>query len=337
MENIKVSIIVPAYNVENYIERTLTSIINQTFKYFELIVVNDGSTDRTLKIIEDTLVNSSVNYKIINQSNGGVSNARNKGIKSAEGDYIFFLDGDDFIREDCIEKLYTALTHNECDAAYTNYIKITNDGEEIHNPQIDLPNTSSPEYLMKLEATMTITFSFCQLMYKRSILIENNLLFNPQMKYGEDTEFALMFLAHTNKIAYAPENLIFYVQRDDSATSSALFKRYDFVTALKGVKEYYGSQNIQEDILKLIDDYRIPKSIWGNTIFLFDSQIPCEEVVEELKRRDLIEELNSFEPITKKDYVFIAKIKSFTLSPKLYYLVRNLIRHRIPDFHLKTQ
>lgn len=328
MENIKVSIIVPAYNVENYIERTLTSIINQTFKCFELIIVNDGSTDRTLKIIEDTLVNSSINYSIINQPNGGVSNARNKGIKSARGDYIFFLDGDDFIREDCIEKLYTTLTVNGCDAAYTNYIKITPDGEETHNPPINLPHTSSPEYLMKLEATMTITFSFCQLMYKRSILIENNLLFNPQMKYGEDTEFALMFLAHTNKIAYAPENLIFYVQRDDSATSNALFNRYDFITALKGVKEYYGVHNIQEDILKLINDYRIPKSIWGNTIFLLDSQIPCEEVVGELKKRDLIEELNSFEPVSKKDYIFIAKIKAFTLSPKLYYVVRNLIRHR---------
>lgn len=329
MENIKVSIIVPAYNVENYIERTLISIINQTFKYFELIVVNDGSTDNTPKIIEDTLVNSNINYNIINKSNGGVSTTRNVGIESAKGDYIFFLDGDDFIKEDCIEKLYTALISNECDAAYTNYTKITSDGEEIYNPQIDLPITSSPEYLMKLEATMSITFSFCQIMYKRSILIGNNLLFSPQLKYGEDTEFALRFLAHTNKIAYAPENLIFYVQREDSATRNALFKRYDFITALKGVKEYYEAHNIQEDILKLIDNYRIPKSIWGNTIFLFDSDIPYEEVIRELKRRDLIELLNSFEPLTKKDYIFLAKIKSFTFSPKLYYFTRNLIRHKI--------
>lgn len=328
MDHIKVSIIVPAYNVEEYIERTLNSIISQTFKYFELILVNDGSTDNTLKIIEETLLNSDINYKIINKQNGGVSAARNAGIMAAKGDYLFFLDGDDFIKDTCLEKLFNALINNNCDAAYTNYIKVSDNGKKMDIiPKIDLPETSPPEYLMKLEATMAITFSFCQMMYNKSILMNNKLFFSPELKYGEDTEFALKFLTHINRVAYVPEEMIFYVQRGDSATNKSLFNRYDFIDVLDTIKEYYKFNNISENVLNLIDTYRIPKSIWGNTIFLFDTEINHKDVICELKRRKLINRLNLFQPVNKKDYIFIGKVKLFTAFPNLYYFIRNLIRN----------
>lgn len=327
MEDIKVSIIVPAYNVEKHIEKTLNSVINQTFKSFELIIVNDGSTDNTYTIINEMLFNSDINYNIINKVNEGVSIARNEGIRSANGDYIFFLDGDDFIKEECVEKLYNALINNNCDAAYTNYVKIKADGRELDNiPKINLPEKSSSRYLIKLEAKMAITFSFCQMMYKKSILFDNNLFFNPEMEYGEDTEFALRALAHIDEIVYVPENLIFYVHRENSATKKALFKRYNFIDALDKIIEYYISNNMPEDILKLMETYRIPKSIWGNTIYLFDADMPYKVVINELKRRKLIERLNSFEPVSKEDYIFLTKIKIFTSSPKLYYSFRNFIK-----------
>lgn len=327
MKFVKLSIIVPAYNVENYIKKTLNSIINQTFKDFELIVINDGSTDDTQKIIEETLLNSDINYNLINTPNGGVSNARNKGLEVSNGDYIFFLDGDDFIMEDCIEKLYTALINHNCDVAYTNYVKISEDGEELSIiPPINLPETSSPEYLIQLEATMAITFSFCQIMYKKSILADNNLLFNPEMEYGEDTEFALKVLAHVNQIAYVPEKLIFYVQRKNSASRNILFNRYNFVDALDRIIEYYMFNNLSEDIIKLIKTYRIPKSIWGNTVYLFDKDIPTQKVIDELKKRKLIHRLNSFQSIGKKDVLFVSKIKLFTFSPILYYYLRRFFK-----------
>lgn len=327
MKRIKLSIIVPAYNVENYIKKTLNSIINQTFKDFELIIINDGSTDGTQKIIEETLLNSGINYNLINTPNGGVSNARNKGLEVSNGDYIFLLDGDDFINEDCIEKLYNALINRNCDVAYTNYVKISEDGEELSIiPPINLPEISSPEYLIQLEATMAITFSFCQIMYKKSILTDNNLFFNPEMEYGEDTEFALKVLAHVNQIAYVPEKLIFYVQRKDSASRNILFNRYNFVDALDRIIEYYMFNNLSEDIIKLIKTYRIPKSIWGNTIYLFDKNIPTKDVIAELKKRKLIHRLNSFQSIDKKDVLFASKIKLFTFSPILYYYLRNFFK-----------
>jgi glycosyltransferase involved in cell wall biosynthesis len=327
MEDIKISVIVPAYNVENYIQRTLDSIINQTFKYFELIVVNDGSTDDTLKIIREKLLKSNINYQIIDKNNEGVSIARNTGMKAAQGDYIFFLDGDDFIAEDCLDNMYQALLKNDCQSAYASYLKISENGPELDIiPRIKLPETSSSEFLIKLEAMMTITFSFCQLLYSTSVLRDNNLSFNPEIEYGEDTEFALRFLAHINRIAYVEEDLIFYLQRENSSTSKALFKRYDFIKALDGIKKYYQTYGLSENIIKLIDTYRIPKSIWGNTIFLLDSGLPYKEVLIELKRRKLMDRLNSFKVISKNDYLFLAKIKIFTFSPGFYYYIRKLIK-----------
>ena len=329
MENIEVSIIIPAYNVEKYIKRTLNSIINQKFKFFELIVVNDGSTDNTKKIIEETLSNSTINYKLINKPNEGVSSARNRGIEHASGEYLFFLDGDDYITEDCIEKLYNALKNNKCDVAYTNYIKIKDNGEEIDViPKPDLPLTSTSEFLIELELTMAITFSFCQILYKKSILTENNLFFNPNIEYGEDTEFALKTLVHTKTIAYVNENLIFYLQRENSATKRALFKRYDFINALEDIKEYYKLHNMPEYIIKLITNYRIPKSIWGNTIFLFDAGISYKDIIKELNNRDLIRKLNSFQRVNIDDFIFLFKIKLFNISPKFYYMARKLIIKR---------
>ncbi|MFN3692324.1 MAG: glycosyltransferase family 2 protein, partial [Fervidobacterium sp.] len=90
-----VSVIIPAYNVEGYIEKTIESVLNQTYRNLEIIVVNDGSTDKTREIAYNILKNSGVNFKIIDQTNQGVSVARNVGIENASGDYIKFLDGDD--------------------------------------------------------------------------------------------------------------------------------------------------------------------------------------------------------------------------------------------------
>ena len=106
MDNIKISIILPVFNEEKYIKQTLDSLINQDFTDFEVIVVDDGSTDSTLQITEKTLKNSSLSYKIIHQENSGVSSARNKGIHHAEGEYIVFLDGDDYVLTNHLTQLY---------------------------------------------------------------------------------------------------------------------------------------------------------------------------------------------------------------------------------------
>ena len=103
----KVSIVIPVYNVEKYIRQCLESVINQTLKDIEIIIVNDGTKDSSMKIAEEYL--SDKRIKIINKENGGLSSARNAGMRIAQGKYICFIDSDDFIEKNMMEELYIAI------------------------------------------------------------------------------------------------------------------------------------------------------------------------------------------------------------------------------------
>lgn len=120
-QNIKVSVIIPVYNTELYLERCLNSILNQTFKDIELIIVNDNSNDSSPKIIE-TFINKNNNIKYIdNKENKGVSNCRNEAIKISSGEYLLFVDSDDYLEENMIEIMYNEASNNDLDIAMCGY------------------------------------------------------------------------------------------------------------------------------------------------------------------------------------------------------------------------
>lgn len=111
---IMISVIMPVYNVENYIEKCLDSVCNQSFKDLEIICVNDGSTDNSLKLLEDYAKRDS-RIKIITQENGGIGHARNTGLKNATGEYVLFVDSDDFLCENSLDELYYNINSNNSD------------------------------------------------------------------------------------------------------------------------------------------------------------------------------------------------------------------------------
>ena len=122
MENISLSIIVPVYNVENYLIRCLDSLVNQTLKEIEIICINDGSKDNSLNILEEYAKKDS-RIIILNQENAGLSAARNAGMEIAKGEYIGFVDSDDWVDLDFFEKLYIAAKNNDCDIAVADFIR----------------------------------------------------------------------------------------------------------------------------------------------------------------------------------------------------------------------
>jgi len=325
MSNPIISIITPAYNLEGCLERSLNSVIKQTFPSLELVLVNDGSTDNTLNLATQVLENSGISHQILDQANMGVSQARNAGIRAARGDYLFFLDGDDYLKEDCLEKMHHALIKHRAQTVCANYVKVTEEGEKLSIPQVMLPETSTAEYLIVLELSMAITFSFCQLLYPRRLVTSEGISFNPGLCYGEDTDFALRVLAHLDRVAYLPEELIYYVQRGASSTRMNLLDRYDFIPALDGLKKYYQNHGLGGEVVDLIDQQRIPKSIMGNTNYLLDAGLSLEEVVGELKKRKLLSRLKNFKPKGPRDYRFLAKTRLFTTSPWLYTHLRQVI------------
>ena len=130
----KLSIVVTAYNVEKYITKTLNSIMNQTVKRFELIVVDDGSTDGSNPLIRDMLSGvQETEYKIIRKTNGGVSSARNRGMLEASGDYILFLDGDDYVADDLVKRIYDSYNGQNADVFCWGYDTVGENGELLES------------------------------------------------------------------------------------------------------------------------------------------------------------------------------------------------------------
>lgn len=188
---IKVSVIVPVYNVELYIEQCIVSILNQTLKNIEIIIINDGTLDRSIQNIE-YLIRENSNIKLINKNNGGLSSARNEGIKYARGEYISFIDSDDYILEDFLEKLYNEAKKYDLDIVCGSHTRILDGKRKITKDRNKLLYTknaiSGEEFLYKQLNLSDYRMEVWDDLYKRDFLIKNNLKFRDNLIY-EDEEF----------------------------------------------------------------------------------------------------------------------------------------------------
>lgn len=318
MDNFKVSVIVPVYNSCEYIGSTLDSIINQDFSSFELIVVDDGSTDNSLEIIKEKLSKSTISYEIIHQENAGVSCARNAGIEKASGEYLVFVDSDDYITGNHLSELY----NGETDFSLTQFIK--KDGDKLSTPDYYSKRSMSCDEFIKKELKMEIYFNFWQLMYRASIIKDNNIRFNPDFIYGEDTEFALKALIYGKDIAISNEVTYYYIQHPASAIKTSEYRRFEIVGIFEQMAEFYRGLG-RDDLANLIVTSRIPKAIFGNMNFFFYNDYDFDEVLAKMKELDLLDKLSKFEGDSK----FKNKIRLFLLNPKLYYKMWKKLKNSI--------
>ena len=308
MDNIKVSIIVPVYNSAEYIGGTLDSIINQDFNGFEVIVVDDGSSDDSLEIIKEKLSKSTVSHEIIHQENQGVSSARNRGIEAAHGEYFVFVDSDDYITGNHLSQLY----NGETDFSLIQFIK--KEGNQSSTPNYISKRLMSCDDFIRMELNMEIPFNFWQLMYKASIINENNIRFNPDYVYGEDIEFALKALSFGMEVAISNEVTYYYIQHEESAINTSEYRRFEVVDIFENLAEFYRSQG-KDDLADLIVTSRIPKAIFGNMNYFFYNDYDFDEVMAKMKELDLFTKLSKYEGDSKFKY----KIRTFLLNPKIYY------------------
>lgn len=191
MEKIKVSVIIPVYNVENYIKECVESVINQTLKEIEIIIVNDGTKDNSIKKIEKYLSDSRV--ILINKENGGVSSARNAGLKIARGEYISFIDSDDFIELTMLEDLYNE--SKGMDIVLSNFARIDNLG----NIKIEKNNFKNLEikegsYFYNIELGYVVNR-----IYNHEFLKKVNVKFREKMLL-EDLLFSLKIFSKAKKL-----------------------------------------------------------------------------------------------------------------------------------------
>lgn len=229
----KFSLILPVYNVEKYLDKCMESIMEQTYSDFEVILVNDGSKDNSLSLCQD-YANLDERVKVINKENGGVSSARNEGIKQATGEWIVFIDPDDWIESQCIEKCAQLIEKNDTDMLCYNAIKAF----ETNNKFVKLspiePNWYEIEGIEKNELMYSLAVSSYRKHFyageliravwgkalKRDIIVKNRIEFDKQLSHGEDCVFLMEYLLHCKKISLANEYLYYYRIREGSAVNT---------------------------------------------------------------------------------------------------------------------
>ena len=212
----KLSVIIPVYNVAEYLAECLTSVCNQTLTDIEIICVNDGSTDNSGDILQD-FAKQDTRIQIINQENAGLSAARNTGLKYATGEYITFLDSDDWIALDYYETLYKSAKENDADIAVGNVMCYYSDSHMALEYTFRYSFAAGKKLLLDSYDKKDILQS-CAVwnkIYKRELIVDNNLQFY-HGKMVEDFPFTFMAVALANKIACCPFTFLFYRQRQTS-------------------------------------------------------------------------------------------------------------------------
>ena len=321
-ENVTVSVIVPVYNAEKYLGTTLQSILDQTYDNLEIIIIDDGSQDSSASIVGDI---QSTNPDIIHyfyQQNQGVAVARNTGITKANGEYIAFLDSDDFWHPTKVEKQMNSMSRNKMNACYCGFINFM-DQTSSESKQITKYKKGdiTKEFLTHRVFAQTSTW-----IIKKSVLIDNDIIFTPGANWGEDLEFIFKVISIEN-VCYVEEHLTFYrvLLRDNL---SSKYKNYNLKTEkelavfnrvsdwiINNKDKLISSDNTT--LLKIIETYIKPHIIIDNACIYFKMNKEIEKNTCNQIKKDLAD-------YTQKIY-YQNGMKSIKLLLKLVYVKLRLL------------
>ena len=233
----KVSVIVPIYNVEKYLEKCINSLLSQTLEDIQIILVNDGSKDNSGNIAKEYEKNNNDRVIYVEKENGGLSDARNYGLKYATGDFIAFLDSDDYIEKIVYEGVYNKAIEENADYVECDFI-----WEFPNKIRVD----KQYPYKNKKEMLSFVRVVAWNKLIKRQLIIDNNLEFPKGLRY-EDIEFTYKLIPFVNKFAYVDKPFIHYVQREGSIANVQNERTAEIFTVLDNVIEFYKKNNIYEE------------------------------------------------------------------------------------------
>lgn len=260
--DIKVSIIIPVYNVRNRILSTLESLKAQTFKDFEVLFIDDGSPDDSSEFADDYLRDSDVVYRIIKKKNGGVSSARNLGIKEAKGRYIQFLDSDDYIDGRMLEDLYEKAIKTDSDIICSGYVFEESNGVEILNNLTDLKEGefTGREAALGLIYGVLHTHIMANL-FSKTLINSYNIEFDSNRKFAEDIAFEIKAYAHAEKIYCKKKIYSHYVKWEESVTNNISLNFLDMYYSNIETLEYIKKNFKDNEIEKAMIHSRIPRAV----------------------------------------------------------------------------
>ncbi len=274
----KASVIIPCFNCAEMIAETIQSLEIQTYKDFEVICINDGSTDDTLKRLNEIKNESKLNITILEQENLGVSKARNRGIEFANGEYLLFLDADDIYNQHFISKMITAAESNNVECAYC---KLSHDLDNVRAVEakndisvIETQNISMQKLLFEMGS-----YGFYCFLYRREIVFNYNLRFDENTKYFEDREFNWKYLCLCNEFAWINLELYGYRINNNSALRRKItWKRCtDSLNAVKRIEKFLDEHHCQYS--EKVKNYLYARVMWGvakNVALSGDKEMFCK-------------------------------------------------------------
>lgn len=288
---VKVSIIVPFYNVEKYIEKCLTSLVNQTLEEIEIILVNDGSKDESIKVAKDFEQKYPAKIRYYEKPNGGLGDARNFGIKFAKGEYIAFLDSDDYVEPTMYEEMYEMAIKEKSDMVECDF------WWEYPNKKKD---DRGVEYKNQNDMLLKARVVAWNKLIKKDIYVKHpEARFAVGLRY-EDVEGFYKILPYINKVSFIRKPFIHYVQRNNSISNTQNKKNEEMFIVLDNVLNYYKEKNIYEKFEKELE--------YTYTRYLLCSSLKrISKIQEKQIRKDLLEktwnELNTKFPDWKKNKI----------------------------------
>ncbi|MFD1848639.1 glycosyltransferase [Oceanobacillus bengalensis] len=237
-----ISVIVPVYNVKKYVAKCIESIINQTYKHLEILLINDGSTDES-GMLCDLYGEKDHRIRVIHKENGGLSDARNKGLEHATGEYISFIDSDDFIHEVFYETLMNLIVSNKADIAQCNFLKVYEEDNAIRSTDVDEKTAtySNIEALDRLYKNIVKVVVWNKL-YKRELLSDIQF---PKGKIHEDEFTTYRILYKAGRIVTTSKPMYYYLQRTNSITGGKFNeKRLATLEASKEQIRFFDQRNL---------------------------------------------------------------------------------------------
>lgn len=321
-----ISVIVPVYNVEKYLSKCIDSILEQTYKNLEIILIDDGSTDNS-GLICDKYAEKDTRIKVIHKKNGGLSDARNKGIEASTGKYIMFVDSDDYIKNTMISAMYNHIISDNTDMVICRFVHVDENGSVIKNfssmPPYENIVISSDDILKWFSKENVLYFIVaCCKLYKSQLW--NDIRF-PVGKIYEDEFVAHHIMGKCKQVSVIAEAYYYYLQHSGSITNSKItIKHFDAVEAFLNRSEYFLKRKMNLEAVNTFNR--------GVTEYIIRSNKMANDLPVVHKKKELVKNFRS--AFIKNIFKFVkhCPIKSFVymtlfvINPKLLELVLKILK-----------
>lgn len=324
---VKVSVIIPVYNVEKYLNECLDSVVNQTLDDIEIICVNNGSTDNSLAILE-SYANSDDRFKIITQTNKGMGSARNVGFKNSSGDYIYYVDSDDFIELNMLEELYKNAINNNSEIVVSKIARFNDFSDKIDYsiPGFDFENQFEGvdfdnfvfNYIEIKHYVLNASFAPWMKLFKRDLIEDNNLYFIESIAF-EDVLFHVQSILIADKISFSPNFFYHYRNNPNSIINTSsngcdIFKVINLVEKFLIDSKYYGDFKNEFDLFKITQILNYMLSTKSEEYFqkakneFQKIKLSPKNIISDylIKRYNLVLESNSYFEYIQRHYELIS-------------------------------